>query len=495
MKKVNFVIVFLVTILSGLSGTSQRLILPGDYPDPTIVKIGDSYWASATTSNWMPAYPILKSPDMVNWTTVGHIFNKLPDWADYYFWAPELSYENGKVYAYYSAHKKGGNLCLGIATADKPEGPYKDLGPMMCQEVGSIDAFPMRDENGKLFLVWKEDANSVKQPTPIWAMEMKEDRTGLIGEKHELFRNKVAWEENLVEGVSMMKHGEYFYAFYAAAGCCGVGCNYIVGIARSKNLLGPWEKDLDNPVLKSNEQWICPGHGTPIEKGGRYYFLHHAYDKKTNAFTGRQGLLSEFKFTPDGWVKFVNVPEPIVKPASVTDDFNSRKLPLSWEWSVFQENIKFALKRGHLQLKGSDVSAGAFLGRKILTGDFTATTTLIKKGSKSNAGIAAIGDDKNTISLLYFKDTVRLVRLKDNTATTVASLPLQAKQTVNFKMQASGGRFYTFSVAADGGAFTTINAKPIDGLFLPPWDRAIRAGLVSKGSGKAKFDQFQMVSD
>ena len=35
---------------------AQRLVLPGDYPDPSVVKIGDRYWASATTSNWFPAY-------------------------------------------------------------------------------------------------------------------------------------------------------------------------------------------------------------------------------------------------------------------------------------------------------------------------------------------------------------------------------------------------------------------------------------------------------
>jgi xylan 1,4-beta-xylosidase len=495
MKNMPSLIVTVLVFFAGFSAYSQKLILRGDYPDPSIIKIGDDYWASATTSNWMPAYPLLKSRDMVNWSTEGYVFNKLPDWADYYFWAPEITYDNGKVYVYYSAHKKGGNLCLGIASADKPEGPYKDHGPMMCQEVGSIDAFPMRDENGKLFLIWKEDANSVKQPTPIWAQEMKEDRTGLIGEKHELFRNKVAWEENLVEGVSMLKHGGYFYALYAAAGCCGVGCNYIVGIARAKNLLGPWEKDPANPVLKSNEQWICPGHGTPIEKDGRYYFLHHAYDKKTNAFTGRQGLLSEFKFTPDGWVKFVNIPEPLLNPTPIVDEFSDRKLSHNWQWSVFQENLKYKVKKGQLQLNAQNFSAGSFVGQKILTGDFTATTAVIKKGTKADAGIAAIGDDKNTLSLLYTDDSVRVVKLKDDSLFTLASLPLPAKKVVNFKMQATGGRYYTFSAAADGGPFTTINSKPIDGIFLPPWDRGIRAGLVAKGNGKAIFEDFKMTSD
>jgi beta-xylosidase len=260
-------------------------------------------------------------------------------------------------------------------------------------------------------------------------------------------------------------------------------------------LLGPWEKDPANPVLKNNEQWICPGHGTPIEKDGRYYFLHHAYDKKTNAFTGRQGVLSEFKFTPDGWVKFVNIPEPFATPAPVADDFNNRKLSVNWQWSVFQKEIKYKLRKGHLELKGSNVSAGAFMGQKILTGDFTARVDLLKKGTKPSAGIAAIGDDKNTLSLLYSGDSVRLIKLKDDTATVLASLPLTAKQAVNFKMQATGGRYYTFSVAADNGSFTPVNTKPIDGLFLPPWDRAVRAGVVSKGNGKAKFASFQMAGD
>src|SRR4028119_2510638 len=93
-------IVFQVSVLA------QKLVLPGDYPDPSIVKIGDTYWASATTSNWFPAYPLLKSKDLVNWETKGHIFNTMPAWADFYFWAPEMTYENGRVYVYYTAHKK-----------------------------------------------------------------------------------------------------------------------------------------------------------------------------------------------------------------------------------------------------------------------------------------------------------------------------------------------------------------------------------------------------
>lgn len=485
------------TLLFGwLTSFEQQLVLRGDYPDPSVTKIGNSYWASATTSNWLPAYPLLKSKDLIHWKPEGYVFNQAPDWADYYFWAPEISYENGKVYIYYSAHKKGGNLCLGIASADKPEGPYRDHGPMMCEEAGSIDAFPMRDENGKLYLVWKEDANSVKRPTPIWAMEMNEERTKLVGEKHELFRNKIAWEENLVEGVSMLKHGDYFYAFYAAAGCCGAGCTYVVGVARSKKLLGPWEKDAKNPVIKNSDQWICPGHGTAVEKDGRFYFLHHAYDKTTNAFTGRQGILSEFTFTADGWVEFLNNPVIEKKQWEVKEKFSGHTLSAGWEWSVFQ-SLNYSVGKGDLILNALPVKAGAFIGQKILTGDYTATATIKKKETDAAAGIAAIGDDHNTLSLLYSNDSVRLVRLKDDTGRVIASQTIAVKKRLEMKMQVTGGRYFTFLYSADGADFIPINDKPVDAIFLPPWDRAVRVGLISKGNTeqKAVFESFDMKSE
>jgi xylan 1,4-beta-xylosidase len=476
-------------------GFSQQLVLPGDYPDPSVVKIRNTYWATATTSNWAPAYPILKSKDLVKWETVSHAFFKLPEWADYYFWAPEITYDNGKVYLYYSAHKKDGNLCLGVASADRPEGPYTDLGPLMCQEVGSIDAFPMRDADGKLFMIWKEDGNSVGKPTPIWAMEMKEDRTGLIGEKKELFRNDQPWENNLVEGVSMMRHGEYIYAFYAAAGCCGNGCTYVSGVARAKNLLGPWEKYKQNPVLTNTNDWICPGHGTPVEKDGRYYFMYHAYDKETNAFTGRQGLLQEFTFTPDGWISFIKNNNSADKQRlkSVRDQFSRNNLSDKWQWSVFQQTKK-EIRKGRLQLQALPDPSGAFVGTKTLSGDYQATVELFTLPSTAKSGIGAIGDEKNTLTLFYNAGQLTLEQLKDSKANVLNTITIQPNQKLLLRMQANQGKMFTFSYSVDGKTFTTINKEPVNGSYLPPWDRAIRVGLVAKGntSTVSVFDNFEL---
>lgn len=484
---------FLLSIIIYSNGVAQQLVMRGDHADPSVVKIGDTYWASATTSNWFPAFPLLKSKDLVNWKREGYVFNQLPEWADFYFWAPEISYENGKVYIYYAAHKKGGNLCLGIASADKPEGPYKDHGPVMCEAAGSIDAFPMRDENGKLYIIWKEDGNSVNKPTPVWAQQMNEERSAFLGEKKELFRNDKGWEGNLVEGVSMIKKGDYYYAFYAAAACCGRECTYKTGIARSKNLLGPWEKYNKNPILTDDDEWKCPGHGTPIEKDGKYYFLYHAYDKETHVYTGREGLLIEFKFTPDGWVEFVKDENKDVALNSFNDNFRGRKISDKWQWSVFQKPV-FQLRGGSIILNALPSQSGAFLGTKTISGTYTVTAKLKANRTNATAGIGIIGDEKNIISALYKDGAIKIIQLKDGKETEVERRSVSIKNKLYFKMQVAIGKDIVFLFSTDGSNYQQLNNKARDGSFLPPWDRSLRVGLVAKGTPgeSAIFDKFEI---
>ena len=495
--KLNFKHFFCFALLAvSFRLSAQRLILPGDYPDPSVVKIGDTYWASATTSNWMPAYPLLKSKDLINWETAGHVFDTKPEWADYYFWAPEISYENGKVYIYYSAHKRGGNLCVGVASADKPEGPYKDHGPLICQKDGSIDAFPFRDTDGKLYMIWKEDGNSVGKPTPNWIQEMNEERTALIGEKRELFRNDAAWEKNLVEGVSLMRHGGYIYAFYAGAGCCGTGCTYQGGVARAKSIFGPWEKYAKNPVLVNSGEWICPGHGTPIEKDGKFYFMYHAYNAHSRTFVGRQGMLIEFRFTPDGWVEFIedkNAPANTID--AVSDKFNDEKLSDLWQWSVFQ-NFDKQLNKGKLELSALPVPAGAFLGQKTYQMHYDADVTLFSGRSDASGGIGLIGDEKNTVSAIVEGDTIKIIHVRNNQERQIASVPVKSRKKIQLRMQVRNGKDISFLYSRNGKKFTLLNEMPITDIYLPPWDRGLRVGLIAKGGEdeKAVFDNFKLVN-
>lgn len=479
-----------------LTKTYAQLVVPGDFPDPSVTKVDNAYWATATTSNWAPVFPLLKSTDLVDWQPQGFVFNELPSWADYYFWAPEISYDDGKVYVYYTAHKTNGSLCVAIASADKPQGPYHDHGPLICQDAGSIDAFPMRDEEGKLYLIWKEDGNSVQKPTPIWAVEMNEDRTALIGEKKELFRNDVPWENNLVEGVSMIKHNDYYYAFYSAAGCCGRGCTYATGVARAKHLLGPWEKDPKNPLLASDARWNCPGHGTPIEKDEKYYFLYHAYKKEEGVYTGRQGLMKEFVFTSDGWIEFLeqsSLRDAVVREV-VQEDFDGKKLSDDWQWSVFQQP-RLEIDRGKLNLFALSDNSPVFVAQKILGDDFTANTAIIPQ-QVAESGLAVIGDDRHLVGVSYRNGKVGVYKIDGDDRTQISERHVSPKEKTPFylEMKVANGRYITFSFREEGKAATSLTDQPVDGYFLPPWDRPIKVGLTSAGQAgqKSVFENFMI---
>ncbi|MBT1703598.1 family 43 glycosylhydrolase [Chryseosolibacter indicus] len=488
----------LTLLLTSLNSFSQILVLPGDNPDPSVVKIGDKYYASATTSNWAPAFPIYESKDLKTWHPKGHVFAQLPKWSDYYFWAPEISYDNGKVWVYYAAHKGNGNLCVGVASADKPEGPYTDHGTLICEEAGSIDAFQMRDENGKLYLIWKEDANSVNKPTPIWAMEMSEDRSKLIGEKVKLFYNDVAWEANVVEGVSMIRHGGYYYAFYAGAGCCARGCNYGMGVARAKNLLGPWEKYNKNPLLKTGARWKCPGHGTPIEHEGKYYFLYHAYEPKADVYAGRQGILSEFTFTEDGWIEFKVDEETTsgIIPSEIKDDFNGNNISPYWQWSVFK-NPEHKLTKGKLTLQGDPEISGAFLGLRTYTANYEATATVLIKESSSETGMGLIGDRRNLASITIKEGKLIVKKIDAGKETIINTIKAKGlKDNITLRASVKGGQYVTFEYSLDGKTFTKAHKEPVDGYFIPPWDSAVRVGVIAKGNktDSGVFDQFKLVN-
>ncbi|MGQ1891321.1 family 43 glycosylhydrolase [Thermophagus sp. OGC60D27] len=498
MKTIH-ILIFLLTIMS-LSTFAQRANVHGDFPDPSIIKYGDYYYCISTSSNWAPGFPILKSKDLKNWEWVSNVFPEKPDWINNSYWAPEISTENGKVYVYYTARKKGAGLCVAVASADKPEGPYKDHGPLVCEPlVGSIDGFAIRDKNNKLYLTWKTDGNSKNQPTPIWAQEMNEERTELLGEPVELFRNDLEWEGRLIEGQAIVKHGDYYYCFYSANGCCGRRCSYKTGVARAKELLGPWEKDPDNPILGDEENWKCQGHGTPIVVDDKNYLLYHGYNEETGVFTGRQGILREYAITDDNWIAFLpNYIESDLgtKNANGTlvyfeDDFSGAEIKPSWQWSVYNKP-NFKMGKNTLVVSGANNQKPVFMGQRIYSKNYQATLSIGKK-STAATGISLIGDENKNISLVLDNDSLWIEYKNRKEEETINKMALpQEYEKLELSVLVENNSKATFLYRIDGDVFVPVNEEPIDFAFLPPWDRAVRVGLYCEGREKdrAVFNHF-----
>ena len=470
----------------------DHVVLPGDFPDPTVACIDGTYWASATSAEWGAVFPLFRSDNLLDWELVGHVFpDKLPDWAGSNFWAPEFHHENGRTYVYYTARQKGGVLAVAVASADHPAGPYRDHGPLVAQAAGSIDGFAMPDEHGHLYLVWKEDGNSCHQDTPLWAQRLNEERTALVGEATELFANDAKWEGPLVEGSALVHHNGYFYMFYAGNSCCGKSCNYATGVARAPSLLGPWEKHAHNPVLDRNLAWKCPGHGTVTQLDGRWFLLHHAYAAESHEFVGRQGLLSEFTWTADGWPEFERrspqaAPLTDVARFNVAEEFAGDHLGLEWQWPIGSPRPAARVHAGRLQLPAGPARLGTLLARRTHVGTYKAATTLDFAALPAGtfAGLAAVGDPYNALALVAGNGQVQIWHLRSGKQQCLAQAFLDAPcAQLTLRLEVWGGQRYRFAYSPDGAPWQPLPTEnfSLNGTYLPPWDRGVRVALVAQG--------------
>jgi beta-xylosidase len=486
-------------------------VMPGDFPDPSAIRVGDEYWATATSSEWAPHFPLLRSRDLVNWQLAGHVFpSGPPRWSAGNYWAPEIAHYNNRFFIYYTARQRGGPLCVAVASSDQPVGPYLDHGPLVCQVMGSIDGVPVADENGRLHLLWKEDGNSRSKPTIIWAQPLDASGVRLTGSKKRLIRNDRPWEGNLVEGPFVVRRNGWFYLFYSGNGCCGQQCSYAVGVARSRKLLGPWKKNPANPILAGNSEWKCPGHGSVVtDPSGSDSLLYHAYRAGESVYVGRQGMLDQITWTAE-WPVINNGRGPSKNAASplgaaqtkaglLFDDFSTENLREGWQWPIDNRpNVSLGGSRqpglilSPVPSEASDI-LGAVLARGATTGDYVATTLVDTGGLAygATAGLAAYGDSGNAVGVAYGGGKIIVWKRIRKQQVTLESLDLSNPGELRLRMTARNGHRFQFAISVDGATWRDVGEE-LEGDYLPPWDRGVRVALTCGGfqGSSARFHWF-----
>ena len=153
------------------AGEFQNPVLRDDFPDPFVLKDGDTFYAYATNGSNKNIQEAT-STDLVHWTMLADAMPALAKWAQVggsHVWAPEVIKIGSKYVMYYTARDKASNRqCVGVATSDKPDGQFIDTNDkaFVCQSAdgGTIDASPFRDGD-KLYLYFKNDGNCCNKPT------------------------------------------------------------------------------------------------------------------------------------------------------------------------------------------------------------------------------------------------------------------------------------------------------------------------------------------
>jgi GH43 family beta-xylosidase len=481
-------------------------VAPGDYPDPSVLREGSDYWAVVTSGGWRPPFSVLHSRDLVNWEVAGSVLRRAPEWARDSFWAPELVKRGSGYLVYYSARSLSGRFCIAVASARSPIGFFRDRGPLVCTRLGAIDPLPVFDEGGRPYLVWKDDGNARRRPTPILAAPLRPDGLRLAGPPRELFRNDAAWEGQVVEAPALVRRAGSFYMFYSARSCCGPRCDYVIGVARSPTLLGRWEKR-SGPILSGNEHFRCPGHGTVVDgPGNDQYLLYHAYAASGGLDVGRQLLLDRIDWTQEGWPQINGGRGPSQGAASpgsaqqrrlepFVDEFRGRFLTAGWQWSAaFRPTMHVDPRmEGRLWLGPGRDPGGRERGvvaRRPGGPTFVAEAVVGGRRRGARPGLAAFADVEHVLGV-ELRDARAVVWRRSGRWTEVLGVRAVGRpRFATLRLRALTTRTYAFEVDA-GGGFHQVGPAQVE---APRWRGEARVVLRVAGPPRARgaFERFSL---
>jgi hypothetical protein len=360
-----------------------------------------------------------------------------------------------------------------VATAARPEGPWRDRGRATCPAGGAIDPFAFHDRDGARWLAWKARG-------PYGGIRLQRlDRRGLRvrGRAILAIRPDQPWEQDVTEGPALLRRGRVHYLFYSGGHCCRPPCTYAEGVARASSLTGPWEK-APAPVLSGNDAFRCPGHGTVLDLGANgVWLVHHAYAAADAIDARREVLLTRLTFGPDGWPAATGGPPalaqaPFARSSSAaqsgfSDRFGGSALVPGWEW-LFDAPPATAVAGGQLALRcGGGL---ALVARQVPVDRWVATATVDVRALRGDADVGLAAN---------LGRGVRGVELTRAGARAFTAFPLGVQAGSALRLRRAAHVRLAVSVAP-GGSIATYAAVGSDPL------RPVAPGPAARGSGPTR---------
>lgn len=469
------------------NGKYQNPILNADYSDPDAIRVGDTYYMTASSFNSAPGLPLLQSKDLVNWTLVGHALPKLVPAAHFAVprtgagvWAPSLRHHDGKFWIFYPDPDHG----VYVITATDFAGPWSEPH-LLLPGKGIIDPAPLWDEDGKAWLVhaWAKSRAGINNMLTLRSMSPDGKRLLDAEGKVIIDGNKLPGYRTL-EGPKFYKHEGWYYVF-APAGGVEEGWQSVF---RSRRIDGPYE---DRIVMEQGDTRINgPHQGAWMRaQDGKDWFVHFqdrkAYGRVTHLqpmtwkdgwpVIGQEGPKPGVGNPVTEWTKPVSGQAVAVPPT--TDEFGGKTLGLQWQWHANPQHgwYSLAARTGHLRLpvlatpetKGYVRAAPNILTQKLPATSFTVDTRieLHKAVDGDRAGLILNGQTYAAIGLRQLGKDLQLVYtvcepVKPRCTETDTVLLSRAPQGVWLRMTMAEESQARFFYSVDGKEF-----KPAGGPF------------------------------
>lgn len=400
----------LLTITGWSLAKADRFTNPviwADVPDPDVIRVGDDFYMVSTTMHLMPGCPVMHSKDLVNWHTIGYVFDTIEDTPRYDLkegtaygrgqWATSLRYHDGKFYVLFSPNDDPHRSF--IYSAEDPAGKWE----LVSRVPHFHDSSMLFDDDGKVYVYSGGGKIRLTELTP----DLKDVKEGGFDD-YVIIPDST--ETNLHEGSRAFKHDGKYYVFVISWPMKEPRRQLCY---RADNIQGPYEKC---KVLESKYGGFgYAGQGTAVEDAeGNWWGM---------IFQDRGGVGRVLTLSPvtwiDGWPMVGDengrIPELIKDLPGVanstdiisSDEFDGAK-SINWQWNHNPVNEAWSVteRPGFLRLTASEVSPNIFLARNTLTqrmpgptctGEIKIDVSNMKPGDV--AGFSAFNGDSGLLSV------------------------------------------------------------------------------------------------
>jgi beta-xylosidase len=299
-------IVFQLRAQQAAKNTSGNPVFPGWYADPEGTIFNKTYWIYPTYSapyDQQVFFDAFSSPDLVSWTKHERILDTTAvKWAKRAIWAPSIIEKDGRYFLFFGANdiqndqEKGG---IGVAVADRPEGPYKDyLGKPLIDKFYNgaqpIDQFVFHDPDGQYYLIyggWRH-CNIVR---------LKSDFTGIEPYPDGTFFREIT-PDKYVEGPFLFVRNRKYYFMWSEGGWTGP--DYSVAYAIADSPFGPFQRI--GKILQQDPKIATgAGHHSVIQVPGKdeWYIVYHRRPLTETDGNARVTCIEHMYFDKNGLIK------------------------------------------------------------------------------------------------------------------------------------------------------------------------------------------------
>ena len=270
--------------------------------DPAAFVHGDSVYLYTGHDEGLPGkdgyimheWLCFSSADMINWQEHPVPLNvKEFKWAKDDAWASQVIERNGKFYWYVATeHATVKGKAIGVAVADKPTGPFKDvLGKaLVTNEMTSpdskmmwddIDPSVIIDDNGQAYLFWGN--------RKCYYVKLKKNMTEIEGDI------KTIELPGFTEAPWVHQRNGWYYLSYAYQ------FPEKIAYAMSRSINGPWEfKGILNELAGNSNT----NHQSIIDFKGKSYFIYHTGGLNPDGGSFRRSVcIDRLYYNKDGTIK------------------------------------------------------------------------------------------------------------------------------------------------------------------------------------------------